>query len=565
MSFKDIARKWALYNKYKYGKLDLNSVVSKVVYEYPEIKGRIKEVINEIKNIVEEVDKLSKEECFDILKREFPELLEERKKEEKKELKEFNIYKTNTRFAPNPSGYLHIGHARAIVLSYYYAKKYNGKFILRLEDTDPKVKKPMIEVYDKIKEDVEWLINDKVDEFYIQSERLEIYYEHIKKLIEKGFAYIDLSDQKTISKLRKEGIESEYRNKGIEWNIEQFYKMINGEYDEGQAVIRIKTDMVHPNPSVRDWIAFRIINPKKNPHPWLLYKYGENYAEKFFLWPTYNFSVSIDDHLMGIKLILRMKEHEVNTIKQSYIYEYFGWEKPIVVNYGALLVKGMPLHKSEIRKLMSEGKISGWDDPFLPTLRGLKRRGISNEAIKKYILEMGVTLVDAVVDWEKIYRFNREIYDKNAKRYFIVKNPIKLIVEGMKEKSIKIRYHPKENLGEKDYIIKNNVFYIEKDDLKYRYVRLMDLFNVEIYKVENDFAIGRYISDNLEDIKKLNGGIIQWINEDYKTKIKVWERDGIKECLAESYINDVKDGEIIHGIRFGFLKREKDRFIFVHK
>jgi len=135
------------------------------------------------------LNNISREEAYNILLKEYPELLEEKKKEERKglpELKNAVEGKVKTRFAPNPSGYLHIGHARAIILNYEYAKMYKGKFILRIEDTDPKVKKPDPDVYDSIKEDVEWLINDKVDEFYIQSERLDIYYKYIKELIEKG-------------------------------------------------------------------------------------------------------------------------------------------------------------------------------------------------------------------------------------------------------------------------------------------------------------------------------------------------------------------------------------------
>jgi len=421
MDINKLIRKWILYNKYKYGNVDLNSVVSKIVYENPDLKKNIKEIIPKVKEEINNLNNISREEAYNILLKEYPELLEEKKKEERKglpELKNAVEGKVKTRFAPNPSGYLHIGHARAIILNYEYAKMYKGKFILRIEDTDPKVKKPDPDVYDSIKEDVEWLINDKVDEFYIQSERLDIYYKYIKELIEKGFAYVDLSPKEIISKYRMDGIPTEYRLKEPEWHLEQFEKMLNGYYDEEKAVIRIKTDLNHPNPSVRDWIAFRIVDPNKNPHPYLLRKYGKNYVERYWLWPTYNFSVSIDDHLMGITHVLRMKEHEVNSYKQKYIYEYFGWEFPTITNYGALLVKDLPLHKSEIRKLIKEGKISGWDDPFLPTLRGLRRRGIDREAIRKYILEIGPNPVDVVIDWNKIYTYNREIYDKKAKRFF---------------------------------------------------------------------------------------------------------------------------------------------------
>ncbi|MEM0379302.1 MAG: glutamate--tRNA ligase [Nanopusillaceae archaeon] len=570
MNFEDIAKKWALFCKVKYDKIDLNSVVSKVVAEIPEIKKDIKKYIPKIKEIVEKINIIDKEKAKIILENEFPEILAA-KKEEKKDkidyLEEAEYGKVKTRFAPNPSGYLHIGHAKAIVLSYYFAKKYNGKFILRLEDTDPKVKKPLIEAYEKIIHDVEWLIEDKIDEIYIQSERLNIYYTYAKKLIELGYAYVDLCNSEKIKDNRKKGIACEHRSKDIDWNLEQFKKMLDGEYDEGQAVLRIKTDINHPNPSIRDWIAFRVINPEKNPHPWLLYKYGENYAKKFWVWPTYNFSVSIDDHLMEITHVFRMKEHEVNTYKQKYIFDYFGWKMPKIINYGAFLVKDVPLHKSEIRKLINEGKIDGWDYPFLATLMALRRRGIQPKAIKKYVLEIGISLVDSYIDWERIHSYNREIIDSFSKRFFIIRNPIKVIIRNIKiPKEVILKNHPKEDLGERKIIIKSNIFYLEKSDvLNNKYLRLMDAFNIEVEKIEEDKAICKYISDSLEDAKKINAKIVQWVSEEDSINIKILEPSGIINAIGESNLKFVNDGEIIHAIRYGFLKKEKDKFIFMHK
>ncbi|MEM4757645.1 MAG: glutamate--tRNA ligase [Nanopusillaceae archaeon] len=570
MELEDIVKKWSLFCKVKYEKIDINSIISKVVAEIPEIKKDIKNQIPKIKEIVEKISKISKDEAKEILEREFPELLTTKKEEKKSKienLENLEYKNVKTRFAPNPSGYLHIGHAKAIILSYYFAKKHNGKFILRLEDTDPKVKKPMIEAYEKIIYDVEWLIEDKIDEIYIQSERLRIYYDYAKKLIELGYAYVDLCDDLTIKNNRKNGIVCEHRNKSIEWNLEQFEKILNGEYDEGMAVLRIKTDMNHPNPSIRDWIAFRIVNPEKNPHPWLLEKYGKNYAERFWAWPTYNFSVSIDDNLMGITHVFRMKEHEVNTYKQKYIYDFFGWKMPKVINYGAFLVKDVPLHKSEIRKLINEGKIDGWDYPFLATLMALRRRGIQPKAIKKYVLEIGISLVDAYIDWERIYSYNREIIDRSSKRFFIIKDPIKVIVENIKiPKEIVIKNHPKEDLGERKIIIKNKVFYLERSDvINNKYLRLMDAFNIEVDRIEKDIAICKYISDSLEDAKKINAKIVQWLSEENLENIKILEPSGIVNAMGESSLKFVNDGEIIHAIRYGFLKKENDKFIFMHK
>ena len=569
MDYIQAARKWALYYRSKYDKLEIKSIISRLVAEIPEIKSKIKEVIPDIVQVVKEIEKLSKEEAKDILAKEYPEIFEI-KKEEKEglpPLKNAEVGKVTTRFAPNPSGYLHIGHARAIILSYEYSKMYKGRFVLRLEDTDPKVKKPILDAYKKIKEDVEWLIGDRVKEMYIQSERLEIYYRYIEDLLKRGLAYVDLCKKEVISKNRIEGRACVHRNKDVEWNLEQFDKMIKGEYDEGEAVIRIKTDLNHPNPSVRDWIAFRIVNPKRNPHPWLLNKFGENYAERFWVWPTYNFSVVIDDHLMGITHIFRMKEHEINTIKQRYLYNYFGWEMPTVINYGALLVKDMPLHKSEIKRLIEEGKITGWDYPFLATLQALRRRGIQPAAIRKYIIEIGPSPVDIYVDWERIYSYNREIIDKQAKRYFVVRNPIRVIVENLRlPLEIKIKYHPTEDLGERIYRIESNMFLLERDDvLNNKYLRLMDAFNIEILRIEGSVAYAKAISYTLEDARKIGAKIVHWLYEKSYRKIKILEP--FREIIGygEAYLSEVEEGEIIQAVRYGFLKKEGDHFIFMHK
>ncbi|HIP66584.1 MAG TPA: glutamate--tRNA ligase [Candidatus Nanopusillus sp.] len=567
MDYKSVARKWALYNRMKYDKLDLGSIISKVVAELPEIKKNIREIIPEIKKIVIDIQKLSKEEAIEILEREFPNMLQERKKETRKglpPLPKAEKGKVKTRFAPNPSGYLHMGHARAIVLNYEYARMYNGIFVVRLEDTDPKVKKPVLEAYENIKEDVEWLIEDKVDEFYIQSERLEIYYDYARRLIEMEKAYVDLCNHGKIAELRRRGEYCEHRNMPVEWHLEQWDKMLEGGYDEGQAVLRIKTDL-HPNPSVRDWIAFRIVNPEKNPHPWLEYKYGENYAKKFWVWPTYNFAVAIDDHLMGLTHIFRMKEHEVNTIKQRYIYKYFKWKSPVIINYGAFIVRDMPLHKSEIRRLIEAGKVEGWCDPFLPTLCGLRRRGILPKAIKKYIIEVGPNPADVVVNWEKIYRYNREIIDNQSKRLFFVEDPIRVFIENLPDNlELKIKNHPDIDLGCRNFKISKPYVYIEKGDLKYKYIRLMEGFNIELISV-GDNITAKYIDNSLDTAKKIGAKIVQWVPEEYAVKITVWKSDGRIKGIGEKYINEIKDGEIVHFIRYGFLKREKEHFIYMHK
>ena len=274
---KEIIYKHALKNAVKYGgKAQLKPVISKVFHEKPDLKKRAREIVEIAREIIREVNSLTLEEQKRILREKWPEELKEEKREYKKTLPPLpNVSKYKmvvTRFAPNPDFDIHIGNARAAILSHEYARMYNGKFILRFEDTDPKTKTPIKEAYDAIRESLKWL-GIKWDEEYIQSLRMEIYYEYARKLIEKGGAYVDLCSPEEISRMRKEGIRCKHAQQSVEENLELWDKMLSGYFGEQEAVLRVKTDPQYPDPSVRDWIALRIIDTTKYPHPIVGSKY----------------------------------------------------------------------------------------------------------------------------------------------------------------------------------------------------------------------------------------------------------------------------------------------------
>ncbi len=222
--------------------------------------------------------------------------------------------KVRMRFAPNPSGPLHLGHARAVVLNHEYVKRYKGDFILRIEDTDPKRVYPP--AYQMIPEDLEYL-NVKVDEKIIQGQRMEKYYEIAEKLIQQENAYVCTCSQEKFKKLRRKGNACECRNISKTKNLTRWKKMLNGEYNEGKAVLRIKTDLNHSDPAIREWPAFRVEEQK---HP----KYGEKYNA----YPLMNFSVAVDDHLLNISHVIRGKDHIPSEKRQKYIFDYMDWEYP---------------------------------------------------------------------------------------------------------------------------------------------------------------------------------------------------------------------------------------------
>jgi len=424
--------RWALSNATEHnGKADVNAVLKKLLAELPGWKSRAGELVALVRGVVLEVNSLDLESQ----KSELEKLggVAKPKREEKKGLPElpradeFNLIVT--RFAPNPNGPLHLGNARAAILSHEYSRKYNGKFILRFEDTNPENVQP--EMYEFIKRDLRWL-GLSWDEEYIQSDRLHIYYDFLEKLLEEGKAYVCTCEVEKFRELRDKMEACQCRLLSPQEDLQRWNRMLAGDFLQGEAVVRIKTDLKHPNPAVRDWPACRIV---EQPHP--------RVGGKFRVWPLYNFSVSIDDHEMGITHILRGKEHEVNEQRQRTLYKLLGWEYPVAIQYGRLSIPGASLSKTETVRAIKEGKLSGYDDVRLATLAALRRRGISSQALKEVILKTGLTLVDSSLNWETIYAYNRKIVDEKANRYFFVPAPVKLEVRrAPRINEVRLKSHP---------------------------------------------------------------------------------------------------------------------------
>ncbi len=399
-------RKAALLNAVSHdGKAQAGAMVGKILGERQDLRSKIKELSIIINSVVNEVNSLKLAEQKAIVEEKWPETQKKEKIEEKKlpPLPNADKYaQIVTRFSPNPDCVLHLGSARAILLSHEYARMYKGKFILRFEDTDPKIKKPSLEFYESIKQDLKWL-GCKVDEEYIQSDRLLIYYEYTERLIGDGNAYVC---ECTPEEFRKKIVAKQAcpcRNLSAVENLERWHRMLNGGYTEGQAVVRVKTDLENPNPAVRDWPALRIIDTKKYPHP--------RVGSKYSVWPLYNLAAGIDDHLMGMTHIIRGKEHYTNMVRQKYMYKYLGWEYPEAIHYGRLKITGAFLSKSKIVQGVKEGIYTGFDDPRLGTFLALRKRGITPEAIKKMIIDVGIKSNDVTLSWENLFSYNRKILD----------------------------------------------------------------------------------------------------------------------------------------------------------
>lgn len=573
MNVKELIMKYALINAISHkGKANPKAVIGKVLGENPELRPKAKEIIPLVNQIVEQVNGMGIEEQEAKLKEIYPEFFETKKekKEEKKGLPPLpnaEKGKVVTRFAPNPDGAFHLGNARAAILSHEYARIYGGKFILRFDDTDPKVKRPEPKFYDWIVEDLKWL-GFQIDEIHIASDRIEIYYNYAEELIRMGKAYVCTCRPEEFRKLRDEGKACPHREEPVEVQLERWRKMLNGEYKEGEAVVRIKTDLSHPNPAVRDWPALRIIDNPNHPRT----------GNKYRVWPLYNFASAIDDHELGVTHIFRGQEHAENETRQRYVYDYFGWEYPVTVHHGRLSIEGVILSKSKTRKGIEDGKYLGWDDPRLGTIRALKRRGIRPEAIRELIIEVGLKRSDTTVSWNNLAAINRRIIEPIANRHFFVADPIPMYIEGYGEEFVaEIPLHPdhpERGIRRLTFKPKKPV-YVSKDDMNLlkpgNFVRLKDLFNVEIVEVSEEGIKARFHSIDYEVARENRWRMIHWVTEGKPCEVLVPQGDELitRKGLLEADA-DVKVDDIVQFERFGFVRidevtPEKVVAIFAHK
>jgi len=538
--------KYALTNAVEHGnKCQTGSVIGMVMSKHPEMRKDPKTVSQLAGKLSAKVNGLSPEEQQSELEK-YGGLEEHKRTQEKPkglpELENAEKGKVTLRFAPNPSGPLHIGHARAALLNMLYQKKYNGKLILRIEDTDPKRVEP--DAYTAIPEDVEWL-GIKPDEVYIQSDRLEIYYEYARKAIEIGAAYMCTCDAGEFKKLKDNCQPCPCRSHTVEENMELWDKF--EDMEEGEAVLRVKTDIKHKNPAIRDWVAMRIVDQE---HPRL--------GNKYRIYPMMNFSVTVDDHLMGMTHVLRGKDHLANSEKQSYLYKHFGWKIPEFIHYGRLKMDDVLLSTSKAREGIANGKYTGWDDPRLGTIRAIARRGIKKEALYELIEEIGTKQADATISWKKIYGLNRKIIEENTNRYFFIPNPVKVDVKDLPEDkqsmSVTRELHynkPEKGLRNLNF---NGSAYIPKDDyekaLDKKPLRLMDLINIDV--TSSDVT---YDSESLEEAQSKHASIIQWVPVEDSIKAKVVMPDNtIVDGFIEKDSSDVKVDDIVQLERFGFAR-----------
>ena len=558
MEIEEIARKYALRNAVDHdGECNPGAVIGKMFAEEEfENKGEVQQKAQEV---CQEVNELSLEEQEAELESYEFEEEEEDEHDPIPDLQDAEEGEVVLRLAPNPNAPPHIGHGRMAVINGELKEKYDGKLILRYDDTDPQTKRPLkTEEYDAYKmqrEDFEWL-GYEIDEVRYSSKNFDTYIEYAEDLIEMEKAYVCQCSQEEGQKYRKEGEACPHRNQDADENMELWKKMKEGGLNEGGAVLKIKTDMQHKNPAVRDFVAFRII---ENPdHPIT--------GDKYRVWPMLDFQGAIEDHEMGTTHIFRGKELRASADRQKYIYNYFDWEYPHVNHWGDVQISGFnaPVSSSTLSEMIKDGELKGWDDPRAPTLRALRRRGFRPEAIRKFFVEMGVTETNIDASIETLETENTRVIDSDTERRYFVSNPVELEISGVPEDTkVEISRHPEKDIGERTFSLEREdgdiTVLVEGEDLEDGLIRLKGLCNVRIEDGSAEFVEGDHTV-----VLENNGDIVHWVPEDAETA-EVYMPDG--EVLegriepSEFEIDDMYQFE-----RFGFVRCDAENsFYYAHQ
>ena len=541
-----LIKKYALQNAVKYNKLPQAGAVMGKVMAAPELRSRAKEINLLIEEALSEINKMPPESWEKELNSIAPELIAElkEKKEPDKGLPPLELKGALVmRFAPNPNGPPTIGSARGIVVNSEYTKKYHGKLIIRFDDTDPATKRPMLEAYDWYLDDCEWL-GAKPDEVIIASDRIAKYYEVAEELIKKGGAYICFCEQEEFKALKDAKKPCPHREEVAEKNLESWKKMLSGGYEEQEAVLRIKTDIAHKDPAIRDWVAFRII---KTPHP------RPQVGDKYVAWPLLDFEGAVEDHLLGTTLIIRGKDLTDSETRQRYVYKYMGWTYPETMHWGRVQIHEFgKLSTSGLKKAIAEGTYTGWDDPRVPTIRALRRRGIRAEALRKFMIDLGLGETDISLSLDTLYAENRKLIDPVSNRYFFVWNQVELEIEGAEPKVAKAPLHPAKKelreipVGTKVLVCQSDVDILNEGER----LRLKDLYNIEITSISPLRA--KFIGTDMDLVKKEKARIIHWAPPD-GLKVRVLSPDGEYTGIGERGIEKELD-KVVQFERFGFVR-----------
>lgn len=523
-------------------------------------KQDIKNVMPIIQKIVAKVNSMSLSTQEQELKKIAPAFFEKKPAEEKHELPELPNAKEGkvvTAFPPEPSGYPHIGHAKGALVNYEYAKRYKGKFILRFEDTNPELAKK--EYYDAQIDGYKWL-GITWDELIYISDTITQMYKKAEELIKKNYLYACNCPADKIKKNRMEGKECECRKRKNSESLRIFKDMLKGKYAKGEMIIRMKGNMKDDNTTMRDPTMFRVIKQK---HPRL--------GIKIIVWPSYDIATAYSDGIEGVTHRVRSKEFELRAELQKKLQKLMEFKPTIIIEQARFNLEGTEASKRKIREGIDNKKLVGWDDPSLATLVALKRRGFQPEAIKSFLLNMGISKHESILEWELLEAENRKFIDKIANRYFFIENPVKIKIKNSPKIIAKIPLHPDHAERGNRILTTGDEFLINKSELnelkksKEDIFRMMHLLNFK--KNKNDLE---FHSKEMQPLLKAR--MLHWLPANKENiEVEILMPDGVKlKGLVEPSVKEIALDTVVQFERFGFCrldKKTKDKlyFWFTHK
>lgn len=466
-----------------------------------------------------------------------------------------NVY---TRFPPEPNGYLHVGHAKSLCINFGIAAKYNGKCNLRFDDTNPA--KEEEEYVESIKRDIEWL-GFKWDKLFFASDYFDVMYECALKLIKKGKAYVcDLSAEEiknTRGSLTQPGTESPYRNRTVEENLKLFEGMKNGEFADGSKVLRAKIDMASPNLNMRDPVIYRVLHATHH-----------NTGDKWCIYPMYDFAHPIEDAHEGITHSICTLEFEDHRPLYDWVVRECGFPEPLPqqIEFARLNITNTIMSKRFLKRLVEEGKVMGWDDPRMPTLSGMRRRGIPADALKDFCNRVGVSKANSEVESAYLDSCVRDNLNITADRVMAVLEPLKVVLTNVEEGEVlEVENNPNaENVTYRKVTFGKNI-YIDRSDFalvpppKYfrlkpdGYVRLKGAYIIHcdevVYDEKGDVDFLKCsVVKNSKSGSDASGlkvkGVIQWVDADNCVDLEVRQ--------LESLLNDAVDGVTDFTQRFNY-------------
>jgi len=530
---------------------EVGPIMGPLMGDHPEFREHGDEVPGVVGQVVAEIADLDHEARRERLAELDPDALEEIEAEDEGEehalpdLPNAEEYdQIRMRAAPNPNGPWHIGHARMPAVIGEYAERYDGWFCVRFDDTDPETKRPDLDAYDAILEDVEYL-GFEPDEVYVASDRMETYYGHARELIEAGGAYTCSCSGEEFSELKNAGESCPHREQDPEETLADFEQMVDGVYESGEKVLRVRTDIEHKNPALRDFVAFRMVD---TPHP-------REEAADYRCWPMLDFQSGIDDHELGVTHIIRGIDLQDSAKKQRFVYEYFGWEYPEVIHWGHVQVDAydVPMSTSSIKQLIDDGELDGWDDPRAPTLKSLRRRGIRGDAIVEAMAGLGTSTSNVDLAMSTIYANNRELIDDESDRYFLVRDGLEVPLTGGPDEANPPLHPDFEDRGTRSIPVGDTVM-VESDDLPGHGQRV---WLKGLGCVENVRDAFQFTGDSIDVVKSGDVDVIHWVPGSGSIPCRMRTPDGDVQGRAEPQVADLDPDEVVQFERVGFARIDR--------